>query len=117
MSDAISMALGNMQMTMAKATDAAHNLAHANLPTSISAGDPSVIPAEIPAVINDTGKTPAPDVLQDVLDFQEAARAHEAQIKVVEALNDMQQRLVEALGWVAPQNPDAITLAKSQSNH
>lgn len=110
MTSAISIALGGLQMTAAKATDAAHNVAHAGLPTSNSAHNPAVIPA----VIIDTGKAQAPDILQGVSEFQEAARAHEAQIKVVQALNEIQQQLVEALGWVIPQNTNTVISTENQ---
>ncbi len=113
MNNATSIALGSMQITAAKATDAANNVAHTNVVTSGSTTDRAMTPA----VINDTSKAPAPDALQDILDFQAAARAHEAQLKAIQALNDMQQKLVEALGWAIPQSPDTVASAQPPSSH
>jgi flagellar basal body rod protein FlgC len=111
MNSAISTILGGMQLTATKATEAANDVAHANLTISGTPPDQAAALSTppTPAVINDTGKAKEPDALQAVLDFQEAARAHEAQLKAFQALSDMQQKLVEALGWAIPQSADTAT--------
>lgn len=116
MNSAISTILGGMQATATKAADAANNVVHANVTLSRTTPDQVATPTETPAVINDTGKATEPDALQAVLDFQEAARAHEAQLKAFQTLSDMQQKLVEALGWAIPQSADTAASGQLSSS-
>ena len=111
MSDAIQTALGGMQTAAAKANEAAEKVARSNFTTPVAAPAPTPAPASAasslaasPAVINDIGKGQTDDALQGVTEFQQAARAYEASLKAVETLHKLQQTLVEALGWVLPED-------------
>ncbi|MGV8997769.1 MAG: hypothetical protein ACOH12_12555 [Parvibaculaceae bacterium] len=111
MSDAIQTALGGMQTAAAKANEAAEKVMRSNFTTPVVAPAPTPNPAtsasslsSSPAVINDTGKGQSEDALQGVTEFQQAARAYEASLNAVETLHKLQQTLVEALGWVLPEN-------------
>lgn len=97
MTDALSTAIGGLQTASLKARQAATQVAHIDVAVS-----PSVPPPTNPAVINDTGKEQEPDALKSVTDFQKAARAYEAHLKLVQALSDAQTQIIEALGWAPP---------------
>ena len=110
MSDAIQTAIGGMQTASAKADEAAAMIVRSNFTAPVAAattaqsGTPASSLALSPAVINDTGKGQPDDTLQGVTEFQQAARAYEASLKAVETLHKLQQTLVEALGWVLPED-------------
>lgn len=103
MTDAISIALGGMQSASLRATEAANSV----MRTSIIPPVPSAAGTETPAFIIETsdGKKEA-DPLQSVSEFQKAARAYEASAKALEAVQQIQKALVEALGWVVPEEPE-----------
>ncbi|MFZ3033915.1 MAG: hypothetical protein WA138_07880 [Parvibaculum sp.] len=99
MTDALSIAIGGLHTASLKASEAANQVSHINVP--VPPPTPSDPPTnENPAVINDTGKAKQePDALKAITDFQKAARAYEAHVKLVQALSDAQNQIVEALGW------------------
>lgn len=110
MSDAIQTAIGGRQAAATKANEAAEKVARSNFTTPVAAPAPTnsatAAPSSLvtsPAVINDTGKGQSEDPLQGVTEFQQAARAYEASLRAVETLHKLQQTLVEALGWVLPE--------------
>ena len=111
MTDALSIAIGGLHTASLKASEAANQVSHINVPVPLPT--PSDPPAnENPAVIDDTGKKQQePDALKAITDFQEAARAYEAHVKLVQALNDVQSQLVQALGWAPPVNKSGHTSA------
>ncbi|MDO8290938.1 MAG: hypothetical protein Q7T44_17125 [Parvibaculum sp.] len=118
MSNAIQAAFGGMQEASTKASEAADMVARSNLATAVVAPAPAPPPAsassssnlaDSPAVINDVGKGQTDDPLQGVTEFQQAARAYEASLKAVEMLHELQKTLVEALGWVLPENTKKVS--------
>ena len=104
MTDALSIAIGGLQAASLKASEAANQVSHINVP--VPPPDPttySQTKSESPAIINDTGKNQQQrDPLKAMTDFQAAARAYEAHVKLVQALSDAQNQIVEALGWAPP---------------
>jgi len=104
MTDALSIAIGGLHTASLKANEAANKVSHINVP--VPPPDPTSYSQptnENPAVINDTGKNQEkPDPLKAMTDFQAAARAYEAHVKLVEALSEAQNEIVEALGWAPP---------------
>ncbi|MES1991496.1 MAG: hypothetical protein V4441_11175 [Pseudomonadota bacterium] len=111
MSDALQTALSGMQTAATKANDAAEKIARSSFTTPVAIPAPAAAPTSSvsslvasPAVINDVGKGLTDDTLQGVTEFQQAARAYEASLKAVETLHKLQQTLVEALGWVLPED-------------
>lgn len=113
MTDALSIAIGGLQAASLKASEAANKVSHINVP--VPPPDPtsySQTTNENPAVINDTGKnSQQPDPLKAMTDFQAAARAYEAHVKLVQALSDAQNQIVEALGWAPPPAKNSHTNA------
>lgn len=108
MTDALSIAIGGLHTASLKASETANQVAHINVP--VPPPTPSAPPTnENPAVINDTGRKQEPDALKAVTDFQQAARAYEAHVKLVQTLSDAQSLLVEALGWAPPANKGGHT--------
>lgn len=109
MNSAIQAAIGGMHEASAKASEAADMIIRSNLTTPVTTPAPAPASAtpnltDSPAVINDTGKSPTDDPLHGVTEFQQAARAYEASLKAVEMLHELQQTLVEALGWALPED-------------
>lgn len=104
MNDALSIAIGGLQAASLKASEAANKVSHINVPVPPPAPVTySQTTNENPAVINDTGKSQhQPDPLKAMTDFQAAARAYEAHVKLVQALSEAQNQIVEALGWAPP---------------
>jgi|TARA_R110000824_G_scaffold118960_10_gene271778 hypothetical protein len=75
--------------------------------TSIIPPAASAVGTETPAfIIDTTSGNSESDPLQSVSEFQKAARAYEASAKALEAVQQVQKALVEALGWVVPDDAD-----------
>jgi hypothetical protein len=114
MTDALSIAIGGLHTASLKASEAASQLADIVVPVPPPAPPPPNSTTNTdPAVINDTGKKQEPDALKAVTDFQEAARAYEAHVKLVQDLSNAQHQIVEALGWVPPPSKTSHTAPHS----
>jgi UDP-N-acetylglucosamine 2-epimerase len=110
MMDAISSATSGMQMASTKANEAAEAIVSAQTPppSTVAQAAPTVS-TDTPAIINDIGNAVEADQTQKMLEFKQAVDAYKASAKLLESIQSMQRELVEALGWMPPDDAQGKT--------
>lgn len=110
MMNAISSATSGMQMASTKANEAVEAIVSTQSPPPSSMVQPApAASTDTPAVINDTDNEAAADQTQKMLEFRQAVEAYKASAKLLESVQSMQRELVEALGWMPPDNAQKST--------
>ncbi len=94
MIDALNTAFNGIRTAASQADAAANDIARAGAAASSETG--RIDPAG-PAVIDATGSRPQDDLLQGVVDLQQAALSYKANVKVAEAASEMEKTLIGSL--------------------
>lgn len=90
MISALTTAFDGLKTATAQADKAAATIVQAGFDSATPAGFP-------PAVVGTTGMKPQTDVLQGMMDFQQAALAYKANLKVAETASEMEKTLLRNL--------------------
>jgi len=94
MIDAINTAINGLKIAASQVDRAATTILRAGTTASAETGRAS---STGPAVINATGTQPRNDLLQGVIDMQQAALSYKANAKVAETASDMERTAIDSL--------------------
>lgn len=98
MIDALNTAINGMKTAGSQLDGAANTIVRAGAAASAETGQiTSTGAVASPAVINSTGTRPQDNLLQGVVDLQQAALSYKANVKVVETASEMEKTVIDSL--------------------